>query len=117
MSVEIQWLGHASFRIAGAEAIVYIDPWKLQIEPHDADLVVISHSHYDHFSPDDIEKVSKADTADHRARRRGGQAARGQRRHARRPHDDQGRHGRGGGGLQRGQGLPPARQTSGSAWC
>jgi L-ascorbate metabolism protein UlaG (beta-lactamase superfamily) len=63
MSVEIQWLGHASFRIAGAEAVAYIDPWKLKTSPHDADIVVISHSHHDHFSPDDIKKVSKADTA------------------------------------------------------
>jgi L-ascorbate metabolism protein UlaG (beta-lactamase superfamily) len=63
MSVEIQWLGHASFRIAGAEAVAYIDPWKLKTSPHDADIVVVSHSHHDHFSPDDIKKVSKADTA------------------------------------------------------
>ena len=63
MPVEIQWLGHASFRIAGTEAVAYIDPWKLKTSPHDADIVVISHSHHDHFSPDDIKKVSKADTA------------------------------------------------------
>ncbi len=63
MPVEIQWLGHASFRIAGAEAVAYIDPWKLKTSPHDADIVVISHSHHDHFSPEDIKKVSKADTA------------------------------------------------------
>jgi len=63
MPVEIQWLGHASFRVAGAEAVAYIDPWKLKTSPHDADIVVISHSHHDHFSPDDIKKVSKADTA------------------------------------------------------
>jgi len=63
MPVEIKWLGHASFRIAGAEAVAYIDPWKLKTSPHDADIVVISHSHHDHFSPDDIKRVSKADTA------------------------------------------------------
>jgi len=63
MPVEIQWLGHASFRIAGAEAVIYIDPWKLDNSPHDGDIVIVSHSHYDHFSPDDIEKVSKSDTA------------------------------------------------------
>jgi len=63
MPVEIKWLGHASFRIAGADAVAYIDPWKLGSAPHDADIVVVSHSHYDHFSPDDIEKVSRGDTA------------------------------------------------------
>ena len=63
MSVKIQWLGHASFRIAGAEAVAYVDPWKLDSSPHDGDIVIVSHSHYDHFSPEDIEKASKADTA------------------------------------------------------
>jgi len=63
MSVEITWIGHASFRIAGEGAVVYIDPWKVTGEPHDADLVVLSHSHYDHFSPEDVAKVSKDGTA------------------------------------------------------
>lgn len=63
MSVEIKWLGHASFRISGPESVAYIDPWKLDQAPHDADLVVVSHSHHDHFSPEDIAKVAKEDTA------------------------------------------------------
>jgi len=63
MAVEITWLGHASFRLAGGGTVVYIDPWKLAGAPHDADLVFVSHSHHDHFSPPDIEKVSKDDTA------------------------------------------------------
>ncbi len=58
MSVEIKWLGHASFRIAGQAGVLYIDPWKLQGEPHDADVVVVSHSHYDHCSAQDVDKVS-----------------------------------------------------------
>jgi len=62
MSVEIRWLGHASFRIAGDNTVVYIDPWKLQGQPHDADVVVVSHSHYDHCSADDVQAVSKNDT-------------------------------------------------------
>jgi len=63
MSIEIKWIGHASFRIAGAGSVVYIDPWKLPDAPHDGDVVFVSHSHYDHCSPKDVEKVSKAGTA------------------------------------------------------
>lgn len=62
MSVTVTWINHASFRIAGAEAVVYIDPWKLTNAPHDGDVVFVSHSHPDHFSPPDIEKVSNDDT-------------------------------------------------------
>jgi len=62
MSVEITWIGHASFRIAGDGSVVYVDPWKLTDAPHDADVVFVSHSHYDHCSPEDIQKVSKEST-------------------------------------------------------
>jgi L-ascorbate metabolism protein UlaG (beta-lactamase superfamily) len=62
MSVEITWLGHASFRLAAEGRVVYVDPWKLNDSPHDADLVFVSHSHYDHCSPDDVRAVAKDDT-------------------------------------------------------
>lgn len=52
----IQWLGHASFLIRDGITI-YIDPWKLKRAEPKADLILISHSHYDHFSPPDIEKI------------------------------------------------------------
>jgi len=62
MPVEIKWIGHASFRIAAGGSVAYIDPWKLPDAPHDADVVFVSHSHHDHCSPPDVEKVSKDDT-------------------------------------------------------
>jgi len=59
MAVEITWLGHASFRLAG-EAVVYIDPWKVASEPRDGSVVFVSHSHFDHCSPEDVAKVLAA---------------------------------------------------------
>jgi len=61
MAVTIQWLGHASFLIS-TTIKVYIDPWKCTASHHDAAYILISHSHFDHFSVEDIEKVSHAGT-------------------------------------------------------
>lgn len=63
MAVEIRWFHHASFRITDGKTVVYIDPWKIPNQPHDADVVFISHSHFDHCSLPDIGKISKPDTA------------------------------------------------------
>lgn len=62
MPVTIQWLGHASFRISGEDVVVYIDPWKLSKAGHDATVVLVSHSHYDHYSADDVAKVAGTET-------------------------------------------------------
>lgn len=62
MGTKIKWLGHASFRISCENKVIYIDPWKLKDSPQDATVVLVSHSHYDHYSAKDIEKVSGPDT-------------------------------------------------------
>ena len=62
MAVEIHWFGHASFRITGRGMTVYIDPWKLPKDPKPADVIVVSHSHYDHCSPEDVEAIRTGDT-------------------------------------------------------
>ena len=62
MSITVLWIGHASFKIAADDVIIYIDPWKLKDAPHDASVVLVSHSHYDHYSADDVAKVTAADT-------------------------------------------------------
>ena len=49
---------HSSIRIAGSK-VLYFDPFEIAGEPHDADMIFITHDHYDHFSPDDIRKVKK----------------------------------------------------------
>lgn len=57
MIENIHWLGHDTFRLDGSST-VYIDPWKLSAGAPRADLVLVTHDHFDHFSPDDIARVA-----------------------------------------------------------
>ena len=58
----LEWLGHASFRITVGRAHVYIDPYRVPDAAPAADLILITHGHYDHFSPQDVERLSTRDT-------------------------------------------------------
>ena len=55
MMDKLVWLGHASFRIDGAKT-VYMDPYQITAGPK-ADLILITHEHFDHCSPEDVEKI------------------------------------------------------------
>ena len=61
MAADISVNTQNSIRIAGS-ATVYFDPLDIKNETHDADWIFITHSHYDHFSPDDIIKIAKDGT-------------------------------------------------------
>ena len=67
MGSNIHWLGHASFRIEGdgaagaSKLVIYIDPWQLEEGPK-ADLILITHDHGDHCSPEDVAKIRKEDS-------------------------------------------------------
>lgn len=61
MLENIEVLCHNSIKIS-KEKIIYIDPFKIQKEYKDADIIMITHSHYDHFSEEDINKVKKENT-------------------------------------------------------
>lgn len=58
---KVQVLCHSSIKITG-ENVIYCDPFRIKDELHDADYILCTHSHYDHFSPEDIEKVKNKDT-------------------------------------------------------
>ena len=51
-----------SIRISSKAMVIYIDPLEIRDEKHDADIILITHDHYDHFSPEDIKKVAKPDS-------------------------------------------------------
>lgn len=57
--IEINWLGHASFVIKAGK-LIYIDPY--QISGEKADVILITHPHYDHCSLEDMQKVVKEGT-------------------------------------------------------
>ncbi len=75
--VEIQWLGHSGFlirnftpqvypdkssaKISTEGKVIYIDPYNIK-EKEKADLILITHSHYDHCSVADMEKIIKEGT-------------------------------------------------------
>jgi len=52
---------HSSIRLDLGE-VLYFDPFHITKETHDADVILCTHDHYDHFSPEDIEKIVKDDT-------------------------------------------------------
>jgi L-ascorbate metabolism protein UlaG (beta-lactamase superfamily) len=58
--VKITWFGHDSYKISDGK-IVYIDPYKIK-PAGKADVLLISHEHFDHLSMDDIRKVVTNDT-------------------------------------------------------
>jgi L-ascorbate metabolism protein UlaG (beta-lactamase superfamily) len=57
---KIAWLGHDCFRIDAMKTL-YFDPYQLSSGPK-ADLILISHDHFDHCSPEDVAKIQKPKT-------------------------------------------------------
>ena len=53
---------HSSIRIACRGKVLYVDPFRLETAPHDADLIFLTHSHFDHFSTEAIDRVKKPGT-------------------------------------------------------
>ena len=61
MLENVEVLCHSSIRI-NKEKTIYIDPFKIEKNYNDADIVFITHDHYDHYSEEDIDKVINENT-------------------------------------------------------
>ena len=57
---KIHWLGHDGFRI-DSDKVIYFDPYQIK-SAVPADIIFISHEHFDHCSEDDIKKIQQKDT-------------------------------------------------------
>lgn len=58
----LHWLGHASFRLDGPPTIYFDPATRLEDEPPQADIILISHSHNDHYFPPVLKRISKPET-------------------------------------------------------
>ena len=58
----IEVFTQSSIRIKSSQGTIYLDPFQIKTESHDADYILITHDHYDHFSVDDIKKIAKIST-------------------------------------------------------
>jgi L-ascorbate metabolism protein UlaG (beta-lactamase superfamily) len=58
----VQWLGHSSVKVWAGDKVVYVDPRNLTTSPKDATVVLVTHTHTDHYSSDGIKAVSNDNT-------------------------------------------------------
>lgn len=62
MLSNIEWLGHSSIKICKSGKVIYIDPFRLNKSLNDADIIFVTHNHYDHYSYEDIVKIMNDNT-------------------------------------------------------
>ncbi len=49
--ISVVWFGHASFLITDGERRIYVDPFVLPERTEKADIILVTHDHFDHFNP------------------------------------------------------------------
>jgi len=60
---KMEWLGHDCFKVEAGGKVIYTDPFKITVSGlPKADIILVTHDHYDHCSPEDIDKIKGPDT-------------------------------------------------------
>ncbi len=59
--VKVKWLGHDSYKFMFDDKILYIDPYEVK-DKEKADIILVTHGHYDHCSIEDLKKLTKQET-------------------------------------------------------
>lgn len=62
MTAVIDRINHDCFQITGENMVIYTDPYKIPDDLKKADIILVSHEHGDHCSPEDIAKIQKDST-------------------------------------------------------
>jgi L-ascorbate metabolism protein UlaG (beta-lactamase superfamily) len=62
MLERLMWFRQSALRWLDDERTIYIDPWGTPPDAPPADLILITHAHFDHFQPDEIERLSTSST-------------------------------------------------------
>ena len=62
MLENIECLGHSTIKFNKMGKKIYVDPYNIKEESHDADIIFVTHSHYDHYSEEDITEIKRDDT-------------------------------------------------------
>lgn len=60
--MKIKWLGHASFRIETSGKVIYIDPFVVPAGSPPADIILVTHDHFDHCDPAKIKDITSEKT-------------------------------------------------------
>jgi len=63
MLEKMEWLSHDCFKVEAGGKVIYTDPFRItQKGLPTADIILVTHEHYDHCSPEDIAKIAGPDT-------------------------------------------------------